>query len=45
VHHTALGQAWILSEDEVGDDLVMAVHDTFRTKLAPGFDRLLRLEV
>src|SRR5437899_8319825 len=41
----ALGQARVLSEDEVGDDLVVAVRDHVRAQLAPRLDGLLSLQV
>src|SRR5437867_2654385 len=39
-----LGQPRVLGQDEVRDDLVVAVHQGIRAKLAPRLDRLLCLE-
>src|SRR5258708_16300617 len=45
VRHEPLGQARVLGQHEVGDELVVAVHHPVRTQLSSRLDRLLRFEI
>src|SRR5450759_478015 len=45
VRYETFGEAWILGQDEMRDQFVVAVDHAFRAQLAAGLDRLLGLEV